>query len=816
MKFKLPQRTDLIIPNQDFASLEMIGLGFYRYSIKFEVNPVANIKNKISKIRVYATKDPNPKFNSFLFNALTLPFQDPKAPPLNGSDIVEKLLKKEALERAAVKTVGDSIFLEETVDYTSKIPNNLTGKLTAAQKNDEIIISKNREFINITISEARKQGISVTPLEQTQVNDSDFVYSSRNQKELLNDLVYNNGMDPANLATKENLIKFSIKTFGGVYQRTVLPTNIPKAIRNSIANIYTTKNTQITKNSLLPTSIIQIPVVKDKTTVSMNELLDVPMLSIGKEDFYFVLIAEDEFGIPLQKTIRPVDHSKNVLILETPLMPPLIKASNVKFGQNVLTIKQQDPNGYAVAIYRKILDRTTKSLDSEYAFVKQVPLTISQGEILVNDDVNTSNECFYRVVAVGINNQLSGDFNCISTKPKSIPFLNRTLVKKQNFAPFSYQLFSDSIELNIREIPQNVISVSVHKTIMSNKKNDSFFLIKPTTFTGNELTVSDSDVQVSKFYKYQYKFYYRDGTETWGRNELIIEFRPENKTIIDTKISQPRTVTKGNEIDITFNLDTSINETQENIVLNALSKQGISQFFSNDIQKNKLRDLIAYNITRHNDFTGETEDLGTTTSTNFSDSRQSSAVGAKPIKPGYKYTYTVKSYLRTPTTVLENYVEDVTVTNIPAKNYSYKPYFWKHPITLEQGNIVTQNSLNKNYAKNDFTFGQIGKISTVSVSLANIIPVIAEAICQRVNRNTIKIQWKINGPTTKVDHYVILMEILGVKTIIGKRHNVSDSNYFDYLDILTNGEGGYIIYEIVPVLFDFSKGTSVKTNGLVI
>jgi hypothetical protein len=812
MKFKLPQRNNLLIPNEeDFCSLETIGLGFYRYSIRFDVNPVASAKAKVSKVRVFATRDPNPKFNTPIFNLLSLP--NTNSTPLDGSQIVYKLLRKEALERTAIRSSDRAIMVDETVDYTSRIPNTLTGKITAADANDEIVISSTRKFVNTTVEEARKNNPNITALEQTV---TPLAVNNENIKVLSNELVFGKGLDPAMAITKQRNIKFSDRVFGGLVQTTEVNNLIPARFAGISTSLSALVTTNALRKNILPNSIITVPTKVDSTVVSMNEIIDLPMVSIGKEDFYFVLIAEDEFGIPLQKTIKGVEHARNVALLETPVSPPVVHASsNRKLGSNILQIKQTDPNAFGVNIYRKSIKKSLPTYDAAYTFVKKVPLTFSHDFILVNDDVDNTNEIFYRVIPYGVNEQSSAEFTAATTMAVAHPFINRRLNNKINFAPFSFEIFNSSIELTLRNIPDNVVSVCFYKQSVSSKIKPAL-LDKPFFVSSQEIKINDSNVSIGKLYRYTYKFFYRDGTEVIGNNELVVEFAPENKNVIDTRISQPRAVANGNSLDITFSMQTNINENTQNIILSALAKQGSSQFFSNNVKKETLNELIAYNIIRQNDFTGEIEDLGTIASTDFSDVRQSGAVGAKPIQQGFKYTYSIKTFLRAPTTVLEDYDQGVTEVNTPEKSFSYKPYFWKHPVTLLEGNIVTKESLKRNHAKTEFSFGDIGKINSVTVSLADVLPIITNAVAQKFNKKTVKIMWKIAGAVTKIDHFIIVLEVLGMKTVVGKCHNISDSNYFEFIDILTDGESGFLTYNIIPVFYDYARGTSVKTNGLVI
>ena len=55
-----------------------------------------------------------------------------------------------------------------------------------------------------------------------------------------------------------------------------------------------------------------------------------------------------------------------------------------------------------------------------------------------------------------------------------------------------------------------------------------------------------------------------------------------------------------------------------------------------------------------------------------------------------------------------------------------------------------------------------------------------------------------------------------MRTVVGKCHNISETNYFQFVDSLDDGEHGKLKYFIIPVYYDFSKGTEVSTNEVII
>ena len=76
--------------------------------------------------------------------------------------------------------------------------------------------------------------------------------------------------------------------------------------------------------------------------------------------------------------------------------------------------------------------------------------------------------------------------------------------------------------------------------------------------------------------------------------------------------------------------------------------------------------------------------------------------------------------------------------------------------------------------------------------------------------------WTIDGNLEKIDHFIITLTRLGVKSVIGGSHNISDSNSFVFYDILTDGEVGEVYYSLIPVYFDYSLGQEISSNNIII
>ncbi len=330
------------------------------------------------------------------------------------------------------------------------------------------------------------------------------------------------------------------------------------------------------------------------------------------------------------------------------------------------------------------------------------------------------------------------------------------------------------------------------------------------------LILTDSSVKKNHIYEYFCKLIYRDGHTEIAPHKLTIEYLPVTNNVVETNLGKPVVLQEGGEIDVVFNMESNLIETNVDLIKRAMSEQGLYGIFQEDIIKNKekLQNLLGYKVERTNLTTGEVEDFGILIDSKFSDKKFGKIKGVKPVQGGFEYRYSVSTYFRSPETLISTFTRTVeTSTNL---NYTFSPAKWLHPVTLSKGNIVTEKALATNHAKSDFSHGSVGNISTVNVSLANVLPSLYEGKASRLSNKYVLIQWKVQGELSKIDHFIVILEMLGMRKIVGKCHNISDANYFQFLDSLDEGEHGALTYHILPVFYDYSRGTDLSTNQVIV
>lgn len=362
------------------------------------------------------------------------------------------------------------------------------------------------------------------------------------------------------------------------------------------------------------------------------------------------------------------------------------------------------------------------------------------------------------------------------------------------------------VKLELKDIPVGPVAVKIKRTELSSSSKETIWIGKPLLIQGNQITLFDQTVNRGKTYKYTVCLLFKTGAIEESTSTLF-QYNPVTTNIVDTVVTN---LAIEND-DVRFELVTTFIETDDNKVKQALEKQGMFSFFSDSVDRTKLQSLIAYKILRQNLTTGQEEEFGTTVSTMFSDKTFGTVQGVTPIVPGVGYKYTIITHLRQTESMLPNLV----VSN---PLHSYKPSKWFHPITLTEGALTTPESLKAYHANHAFSFGTIGRITTIITSLADVNPSIASANANMVNKHLVRVQWRIENPEqmSKIDHFIIVLEMMGSRTIVGKTHNISDTGQFFFLDALDHNEKGMMKYFITPVFHDFSHGREVETNTILV
>ena len=339
---------------------------------------------------------------------------------------------------------------------------------------------------------------------------------------------------------------------------------------------------------------------------------------------------------------------------------------------------------------------------------------------------------------------------------------------------------------------------------------------------------TDELVKEERIYEYRILLTYKNGDTEVANNNLIVEFVEPDSSIVSILVSQPKISETSKGIDATMTITKDIANTDMDVIKGFLKEQGLDEQYADEVYtaRKELQNLFFTRVVRQNLITGAEEEFGPLTSNTFSDYAVGRTRNVKPLEAGGLYRYAFYTYARDPQTMFDELVRIIkkTSTSVQLKTgetynpneYSFSPAKWHHPVTLKEGNLVSDKSLARNHAKNAFTFGKLVDIDYIDLNLIGTTPSVENVLAVSLDEYSNLISWDASGDVTKFDHFIISVEISGIKDIVGKCHNIDANGRFTYVDTLNNDEEGPLVYTVTPVYFDMNFGTEESAEVLII
>lgn len=808
MKIKVERINNIIKLPEEVAFLESVdsdGQNFI-YKIRYLVNIVNAVKNKAINVKIKFLKDEQQqkKYNIFT----------------TGKDanlVIDNLLNKKAKQKDLVRTKSDLILFQTKSDISKKIPNDKIKTI------DTVVLKTVKNSIK-KINASKGENVTRPVLAKNKAAFNDGLgINQKIFKEEMKKILLVHKSDPATfLGSKSRTIISTNNSFNGILNKK--PKKNKKIPENNRKldlvkeNILSTTN-PINTSELSNDEYVSVTEVGVNDYVIVDETVKIPIRLFTQPAFIIEFELFDNRGLSQQVISTKVNHKEKLDELLIPILPPSITSSPIhKPGKVVFSIKQNDKNCDKINLYKKILPLDQINIDSNFTFVKSITIDSSDGILSVFDNHASINPTLYRAIAVGKNGLLGAEFDTIIiNQDKQKAKVKNVLSNKDTVLTLTHKINSNYIELFIENIPLEPIAIDIFKKDLTIKQ------IKPIRlgnriFLENDkneiITYQDTDVKKDRIYEYFCKLIYKNGDEAIAKNNLVIKFEKVESNI--TYISPITPVISEQNVDVEFFIEKNAISNNINIAKKILTEQNILTEYQDEItnEKERLQNLFFTRVLRTNKLNGEIEDFGIIDSETFSDKKYGPVKNVKPLEIGLEYIYTVMVYAIPAEILFEKYTRQVTVrSNV---TYDLLPSKWLHPLTLDQGTITNKNVVKTRHANNIFTFGKVADIQYVNVNLNKILPVITNCKASIISEKKNLIKWKINGDAKKIDHFIILLELMGSRTIVGKSHNITSTNDFQFIDVLDNGEHGALKYIITPVYFDYSQGTEVFTNTIFI
>ena len=813
MKVRLKKQNELLHVEKDGFTLESITKdGYFHYRMRLNFNYSKILSEKSFEVSLYARDRAYEKVEPKLF------------PNFNPDLIVKELQSQRPAALDLARSTKIDAFYRQEIDLTKFFPKTAIGKIQNAFDKGNVI--KKKVIKPVSVGDLRSKNISAPVLENNlskNLVSSTKTASNVALKSEMNKVVYDLKKDPADFSSPTYAVSTAESSFNGTLQKS------PKKLQNSAGSLsQTSKNTIIgsllnDKNadalrSLGNDAILMMPMEEESSFLTGVFDIMIPVGDLSSDNFYFTLLHKTKAGVVQGIYNFNIPHLKNVENLNIPTEPPVIEVlprTNNNFVD--LAVKQIDSTATQIYLFRKQVKKDSPTSEETFVEIGRYSVQGADDFVRVLDVLPGQSPTIYRAVPVGSNGVMGAEFSSAFVDVEN-SFSLSTKSRQQRPAAVSLnaESFSSGIRLEIRSMPAGPISWCVLRKNLSNReKNYSIIssLFQITDESSAPLLFEDTTVNLNKIYDYKIRMIYKDGFQVDSTTTLTVGYKPISNNIVNTKILSPTVVTVGNDYDTTFSITSEIIPGQIDLVKSALASQGLTEY-ADAIQadRSELQKLFSYKVERFNVTTGELEDFGVIRDQSFSDLKYQRNVSAKPIQAGSRYQYKVTTYLRTTDSLLSSIRTTVSGSN----SYTYQPFKWRHPLALNEGTLTTTDSRKRNYSQSDFTFGDVVDVSSTTVSLSDNIPIVEQASASKLSSTKVLISWNVKGTLKKVDHFIVILEVLGMRTVIGKSHALGNTTYFRFLDKLTNGEKGGLTYYVIPVYQDQSRGAEVRTNTVVV
>lgn len=806
MYISIKKRKDIIDVDDSFVRIESVDDSKISGTVNYFVNQVNLIKdseNIGSIVRVtFSTK--NPKKDDPVKNIN--PQKNPQIVPK-----IVSTLYRDSVEYA--KNIEKSSILQMNVDSTSRVDNQVITAVKANSTNISSIVQlRTTQYALRTVKELNDSGQATPILQTTSLKKNDA--ADFNSKSSLKQMILSERKDPSGIVNQSIAHISPKESLAGTHKKKSISSPILGEMYKSVTRTPDIENRSIEDLEEQKRVLVVESVLADTVDVKKTFSLDLEKIQNQNSTFKTLFVffdVIDRNGIIQQQIQKIVDLSRMIEIFRTPRIPPTLavfKNDNEVFGS--LRIRQEDPEAKFINLYKKVVSHTSNVV-GEYFYCDQIELTKKEGEKIVTVDSPSGSTILYRAIPVGASGLEGLEFTNVVMTSKSS---NRSL----RYASLAYKITNNGIELEVREISPEAVSFDILRKDKTIFEKTYSLVSNSLIFIDNsqlQYQIVDSSVKKKHVYEYAVGLNLKNGGKKIVGN-IICEYIPSAESVVDTKISNV-SISFSPEPNVTFDLETKVVDTDVDTLTKLLSANNLLDFFSEDVlrERSKLNELVCYEIQRQDLTTGTIESFGIVSDKIFDDQKLRVVNSVSPLRSKRQYRYVITTLLRSPETLFEDFVKQ-SVDLVTKKKYSYKPFKFFQPITLERGSITTSKTLKLNHAQEPFAFGNIGSFVSTEVSFDSIPYNITDVKIEKLFEDYISIRWKYDGDLKDVDHFLVIREIQGIRSIVGKSHALSGNRTFQYLKSISSDDNGELEFIVVPIFSDYQLGNEAKSNRLVV
>ena len=829
MFFKFKRKVDILQVEDSFAKLLHVSkFGDLSFEFTYIVNQLDAVKQGALSVKVSLFSRTVQQKNLL---------EDSHVGHLDTRQLISNILTQNQDAKMSSKEQETFLVSTKISDITAKINNEIIPQLRAGVPKNLIpqlhrtrLVS--RPAINVKDINDPKPLLQFAAHYTTpDVESATTASIELNTRRTMHDMILRHGVDPSYITQLTHRSMSAEANFGGLLR----PSRAPEVQFSPVSNLlnhhifsHDAQPRRLNTHDVNGTAHIHI------AEISPADSLEIPIqMGIsrhqqkieGQDNTNYIIkfeLIDGKTGIAVDTITKTLDVSNHIQLYHTPIKAPIVKTSPSEVSSRVnLEIKQVDKGATAVNIYKKTFNRVSVDVE-DYTLIGTYKVNSHQHALIVQVDRPKNSAIIYRVIPVGELGTIGFEYTNVVVRPSRFNEIKSlSLVAKAS---------EQGVEVEVRQIPTSVVAIQVQVRNMTTFEKEyrnvgAPILIDDATKEADYVSTIDISVSDHRIYEYVAKLIYRTGTTDLAGHSIIEFIRPVPGKV-DIQISNVNVdhnfrpfvggaASLNAGANVMFNVKSQVLDENIDVILALLRQNDVKEYFNDDValEREFFKGLIAHNIHRIDLTSGQRENFGVIVGDNFDDKLLRKNVAIDSLKYGHKYRYEISTLLRSPETMFDKF-QKLKVDNVTKKQYTFKPSKFFHPLALRRGILVTPEGLKTRYAKESMAHGEIGTIETVELSFDEEPARIIDANASSVNNDLNIITWRIGGSIDQVDHFLIIKDVHGVRTMIGKAHSEFESGNAQYLHRTNNFDKGELRYVIIPIFNDYKIGLPIFTNSI--
>lgn len=768
----------------------------YVFEFKYQVKQLDAVRDGITKVKI---------------SVLSKLIDRPDIKTVSGNEkvtsakIVSNIKQHESLIHKYKQQVNETVLCQIMSDVTSKIDNRI---VNLVREHKDIDISKLNLFYKTSLKLRSKLITKELKSFGTAANSSNELTSlvalNKSPRDIVKTLLmdeydYSSILDfgPDRLSAKE-IFDGTKKSRSADELSHVYDENDRQNLQINLKNVFGIS----TKNDRISYEIVNEP--SDVITVASPSMLIAKKSVVNSTNVYVKFDVYDSNNLIVESTTHSLDVSKHEVIFDTPFVLPKLNFGKINDTMGNLAITKCDEKTKKVIVLRKIV---SKLLNTQTQYMQVGTYNVSNWKTVdVNVPISPAEINIFRVIPVGANNRACQSYSNF--------VVYRDRAKRYSYANIVVRQDVSSVIVDVTGFSPSVTSFRILRRNRTQYQKEWIKIGGSQVSASDFFTYQDKDLRVNNTYEYAVEVIHDDDISEIVDYDIIEFVDYGNASLVQTVVENTNVIVN-EKADVRFDIVTTFLERNTSIVKSLLEKNNLSYLFTDNLleERDKLREIIAYDISRIDMETGRRETFGIVTSQSFVDSVAGKISGVSELELGKRYRYDIIPCLRKPESMLTSAIRN-EVDEDTRRRFTVQADKFSHPALKKYGSIIDSRKYAKKYGKSEMSLGNIGQTCCVNVQIKKESVYVKNHAVSRLTDRYMLVEWDLVGNAKFVDGFIVLAVENGNTFPCGRVHTNSDSNHYVFIYELLEKEIGTFQFKIIPVYNDYQIGNTTVTESI--